>query len=71
MSRGTGLWRDPPGMVPPFFRIVFYLEPFWAFFPSNPVKSAQVAIFESADIGTFVRAESAVIEIGSQNAIRG
>ena len=46
----------------PFLRVVFYLELFWAIFPSNPAESARIRILESANLGIFVRAESAVIE---------
>ena len=55
----------------PFLRVIFYLKPFWAIFPSNPAESARITIFESGNIGTFVRAESACIEMDSQNVIQG
>ncbi len=55
----------------PFLRIDFYSEPFWKIFFENPVNPVRIAIFESGNIGTFVRAESACIEIGSQNADQG
>ena len=48
----------------PFLRVVFHLEPFWAILPSNPLESTRITIFESGNIGTFVRAESASIETG-------
>ncbi len=55
----------------PSLRTDFYLEPLWAIFPANPAESAWIAFFESGNIGTFVRAELAVIEIGSQKVIQG
>ncbi len=55
----------------PLLRVVFYMEPFRTIFPFNPVESAWIAIFESGNLGTFVGAESAIIEMGSQNAIQG
>jgi len=38
-------------MVPPFLRVVFYLELFWTIFPVNPEESAWIAIFESGNLG--------------------
>ena len=55
----------------PFLRVVFYLKLFWTIFASNPLESARIAFFESANIGTLVGDESACIEMGSQNMIRG
>ncbi len=54
----------------PFLRIIFYLELFWTVFPSNPVESPRITIFESANIGTFVRDQSAFIEIGVKKRFR-
>jgi len=54
----------------PFLRTVFYLKPFWTIFPSNPAESARITIFESANIVTFVRAESACIETGLKTRFR-
>ena len=51
LSGRAGLWRDLPGMVPPFLRIIFYLEPFSAIFPLNPAESARIMIFESGNLG--------------------
>ena len=48
----------------PFLRIDFYLKLFWTIFASNPLESAWIAFFESANIGTFVGDQSAIIETG-------
>ena len=61
--------RDLRGLLP-LLRIVFYLELLWAIFPLNPAKSARITFFESANIGTFVRAESAFIETGFKTRFR-
>ena len=54
----------------PFFEVVSYLKLFWKIFFENPVNHARIKFFESAIIGTFVRAESAIIETGFKMKIR-
>ena len=60
----AGLWRDLLEMVPPFFRIVFYLELLWAIFPLNPVESVRIAILDIGKCSAFVRGESACCRNG-------